>query len=222
YYNYFCKRPCFHDEYLQSFNQPNATLVDTKGKGVERITAKGPVVAGKEYPVDLLIYATGFDMNTGIEAETGIQFIGPSGKTLTEHWKHGIHSLYGMQTRGFPNLFIMSLTQAGVSVNYVHIADEQTRHIADIIARCLAENVVTVQPSEEAQEEWVAEMRKTAEMRAAMPDTCTPGSYNQEGKPADGTHLSGSFMKGPIAYIDLLEKWREDGTMPGLELLREG
>lgn len=222
YYNYFCKRPCFHDEYLPSFNRPNVTLVDTKGKGVERITAKGPVVAGKEYPVDLLIYATGFDMNTGIEAETGIKFIGPEGKTLTEHWKDGLRTLYGIQTRGFPNLFIMNLLQAGVSVNYVHIADEQTIQIAEIISRCLAEGAETVQPTIEAEEAWVAEIAKSARARAAAPDTCTPGAYNQEGKPVEGSELNGSYMEGPIAYVELLKKWRADGTMPGLELVREG
>jgi len=222
YYNYFCKRPCFHDQYLQSFNRPNVTLVDTRGKGVERITERGPVVAGKEYPVDLLIYATGFDMNTGIEAETGITFIGPEGKTLTEHWKEGLRTLYGIQTRGFPNLFIMNLLQAGVSVNYVHIADEQTIQIAEIIARCLAEGVVTVQPTAEAEEEWVEEIRKAAEARAAAPDTCTPGSYNQEGRPTEGTQLNASYAKGPMAYVELLEKWQADGSMPGLEMVREG
>jgi cyclohexanone monooxygenase len=221
YYNYFCKRPCFHDEYLQAFNRPNVTLVDTKGKGVERITEKGPVVADQEYPADLLIYATGFDMNTGIEAETGITFIGPEGKTLSEHWKDGLRTLYGIQTRGFPNLFIMNLLQAGVSVNYIHIADEQTIQIAEIISRCLAEGVVTVQPSEEAEEAWVAEIRKAAEARAGAPDTCTPGAYNQEGQPMEGTQLNASYAKGPMAYIELLEKWREDGSMPGLEMVRE-
>ncbi len=220
-YNYFCKRPCFHDEYLPSFNRPNVTLVDTKGKGVERITAKGPVVAGKEYPVDLLIYATGFDMNTGIEAETGIRFIGPDGKTLTEHWKDGLRTLYGIQTRGMPNLFIMNLLQAGVSVNYVHIADEQTINIAYIIARCLKEDVVMVQPTAEAEEAWVNEIRDSLKARASMPDTCTPGQYNAEGRPVAGSGQNGSYMKGPIAYIELLDKWREDGSMPGLELVRE-
>ncbi|MCX7863715.1 MAG: NAD(P)/FAD-dependent oxidoreductase [Novosphingobium sp.] len=220
-YNYFCKRPCFHDEYLQTFNRPNVPLVDTRGKGVERVAARGPVVEGREYPVDLLIFATGFDMNTGIEAETGIRFIGPQGQTLTEHWKDGLKTLYGIQTRGFPNLFIMNLLQAGVSVNYMHIADEQTIQIAHIISRCLAEGVVTVQPTQEAQGAWVAEIRKTAEARAKMPDTCTPGAYNQEGQPTDASQLNTSYAKGPIAYIALLEKWREEGWWTRLEISRE-
>ena len=221
-YNYFCKRPCFHDEYLQAFNRPNVTLVDTKGKGVERITERGPVVAGREYPVDLLIYATGFDMNTGIEVETGITFIGPEGQTLTQHWRDGLKTLYGIQTRGFPNLFIMNLMQAGVSVNYLHIADEQTIQIAEIISRCLADGVLAVQPSAEAQEAWVAEIRRSLEARAGAPDTCTPGAYNQEGQPQQGTQLNGSYAKGPIAYIGILEKWREAGSLTGLELVKEG
>ena len=62
YYRQFCKRPCFHNEYLEPFNRPNVTLVDTKGKGVERITKKGVVVEGREYELDCLIYASGFEV----------------------------------------------------------------------------------------------------------------------------------------------------------------
>ena len=60
YYRYLCKRPCFHDEYLQAFNNPNVTLVDCPA-GIERITERGPVVDGQQYEVDCLIYGTGFE-----------------------------------------------------------------------------------------------------------------------------------------------------------------
>src|SRR5438876_1114099 len=63
-YRQFCKRPCFHDEYLDTFNRPNVTLVDTEGRGVERMTERGIVANGVEYEVDCIIYATGFEVGT--------------------------------------------------------------------------------------------------------------------------------------------------------------
>ena len=56
----WCKRPCFHDEYLQAFNSPNVELVDTNGKGVDRLTEKGIQFNGKDYELDLIIFSTGF------------------------------------------------------------------------------------------------------------------------------------------------------------------
>ena len=67
-YGYFCKRPCFHDEYLQAFNRDNVTLVDTHGRGVEQITEDGVVVDGVEYELDCLIFATGFEVGTELLA----------------------------------------------------------------------------------------------------------------------------------------------------------
>ncbi|RYE75472.1 MAG: NAD(P)/FAD-dependent oxidoreductase, partial [Myxococcales bacterium] len=158
YYAYFCKRPCFHDEYLPTFNRANVTLVDTQGKGAERITAKGVVVDGKEYPVDCLVYATGFEFMTEFVKQTGYDITGRGGVKLSQHWREGARTLYGMQTHGFPNFFLMSLVQSGVGINYVHICTEQTRHIAHIIGECMSKGIASVEVSEAAQDEWVDEV----------------------------------------------------------------
>jgi cyclohexanone monooxygenase len=105
YYRQFCKRPCFHNEYLPTFNRPNVTLVDTKGKGVERITERGVVVAGREYEVDCLIYASGFEVGTPYPRRAGFEIYGRGGQTLTERWKDGVRTLHGIHSRGFPNCF---------------------------------------------------------------------------------------------------------------------
>jgi cation diffusion facilitator CzcD-associated flavoprotein CzcO len=75
-YGYFCKRPCFHDEYLQAFNRDNVTLVDTHGRGVEQITESGVVVGHVEYPLACLIFATGFEVGTDYRQRTGFEVIG--------------------------------------------------------------------------------------------------------------------------------------------------
>src|SRR5262245_29081803 len=95
YYRQFCKPPCFHDEYLQTFNRPNVTLVDTNGNGVERITPDGVVASGHEYRVDCLIYATGFEVGTDYARRAGYQVHGADGLSLTEKWRDGAATLHG-------------------------------------------------------------------------------------------------------------------------------
>jgi len=221
YTHYFCKRPCFHDEYLHAYNRPNVELIDTNGKGVERITAQGVVVAGRQYPVDCLIFATGFDFLTDYCREAGIEVIGPGKQLLAKHWEEGPRTLYGIMTHGFPNFFTMSIAQAGAAVNYVHIADEQTKTIAHVITEGMRRGAATVQPTQEAESAWVEEIVSGAQGRRAFLETCTPGYYSYEGKRARSAALNDFYAPGPMAYIKLLDDWREQADLPGLELKRD-
>ncbi len=218
YYHYFCKRPCFHDEYLPTFNRPNVTLVDTDGKGVERITPKGVVVAGKEIELDCLVFATGFDFLTGYGRESGVQIIGEKGVALTDHWAQGPRTLYGTQTHGFPNFFFCGLPQSGVGINYVHSADEQAKHIAYIVSECSKRGCDTVQPTLEAQDAWVDEIMNNCAGRRDFNAACTPSYYNYEGKRDDSYKLYEFYAPGPMAYYRLLEDWRDSGTLEGQEM----
>lgn len=218
YYHYFCKRPCFHDEYLATFNRPNVTLVDTHGRGVERITAKGAVVDGKEYPLDCLVFATGFDFMSEYARESGLSIIGVGERTLDDHWSHGAHTLWGMHTRGFPNLFFMSLVQAGIAINYVHVADIQTRHIAYVVQQCLAQDITAVEPTQQAEDDWVGEIVALGGPRKAFLESCTPGYYNHEGKTRASIELNEPYGGGVLPYIHILEEWRANGAMAGFEL----
>src|SRR6201996_4036407 len=139
YYNQFCKRPCFHDEYLAAFNRPNVHLVDTEGKGVERITAKGVVANGVEYELDCLIFATGFEVGTGYSRRAGYEIRGRGGLTLSDKWADGLSTFHGLLSRDFPNCFIVSNAQSGFTVNFPHMMNEQGKHIAYIVKRCLDE-----------------------------------------------------------------------------------
>ena len=105
-YQQLCKRPCFHDEYLKAYNEPGCQLVDTDGKGVERITEKGVVIAGVEYEVDCIIYASGFEVGTPFERRSGYDTIGRGGILLSDYWKDGMRTKHGMHVHNFPNLFI--------------------------------------------------------------------------------------------------------------------
>jgi cyclohexanone monooxygenase len=218
YFHYFCKRPCFHDEYLEAFNRPNVELVDTKGRGVERITPRGVVVAGREYPLDCLIFATGFDFLVDYSREAGMQVIGQDGRSLSTHWQDGPRTLYGFMSHGFPNFFTMSIAQTGAAVNYVHMADEQTKTIVHVITQSMSRGAKIVQPTVEAEDDWVQTVVSGAKGRRAFLETCTPGYYNYEGKRDRSAGLNDFYAPGPMAYARLLDQWRQQADLPGLQI----
>jgi len=220
-YRQFCKRPCFHDEYLQTFNRPNVTLVDTQGKGVERVTAKGVVAGGALYELDCLIFATGFEVGTDYTRRAGYELVGRDGLTLTKKWADGLRTLHGMHSRGFPNCFIMGPQQAGFTVNYPHLLDEQSQHIAHIIRHCIDQGVLSVEASEAAEQEWVDTIVRLARFGREFLEACTPGYYNNEGKLSERATQNGFYGGGSVEFFRILRDWRAVGGLRGLEL-RDG
>ena len=217
-YSLYCKRPCFHDEYLQAFNRENVTLVDTAGRGVERITPNGLVVAGKEFPIDCLIYATGFDVAGSYAKRSGMAVRGVAGLSLTDKWANGLSTLHGMHTRGFPNCFIISQAQAGMSPNFPHMLSEQTLHLAHVIDQCIKRDIATIEPTGEAEGNWVDTIVRLAQSRRKFIEACTPGYYNNEGRASDAAVRSAVFAAGPIVFINMLREWREQGDLTGMEI----
>jgi cyclohexanone monooxygenase len=217
-YNQFCKRPCFHDEYLDTFNRPNVQLVDTKGQGVDRITEHAIWANGQEYEIDCLIYATGFEVGTDYTRRSGYQLYGRGGQTLTEKWKEGAATLHGVLSRGFPNCFIVSNVQSGFSANFPHMINEQSKHIAYLISEARARQARTIEPSQAAEEAWVETIEKLAILREGFLKECTPGYYNNEGKPEVMSKRNSSYGAGPVAFTKVLEDWRAEGELKGLEL----
>ncbi len=226
YYRQFCKRPCFHDEYLDTFNRPNVTLVDTKGRGVEHVTERGVVADGVEYGLDCVIYATGFEVGTDYTRRSGYELIGRGGVTLTEKWASGVATLHGMHSRGFPNCLIISNAQSGFTVNFPHMLNEQSIHLAYIVKHALDREIRAMEVSQEAENAWVETIISLARDGQEFLESCTPGYYNNEGKPAELGGKNGSFVGrgqngpyggGSIAFIKILEDWRAEGGLTGLE-----
>ncbi len=218
YYRQFCKRPCFHDEYLQTFNRPNVTLVDTKGKGVERITEKGVVANGLEYEVDCLIYATGFEVGTDYTRRSGYDIYGRDDLSLSRKWASGLRTFQGMHSRGFPNCFIMGVQQSAFTVNYPHALDEQSKHIAYLIRHAVERDVRTLEASEAAEEQWVQTIISFARMGRDFLESCTPGYYNNEGNLSNLAAQNGFFGGGSIMFFNMLKDWRDKGDLSGLEV----
>jgi cation diffusion facilitator CzcD-associated flavoprotein CzcO len=218
YYRQFCKRPCFHNEYLETFNRPNVTLVDTEGRGVERITKKGVVVGGHEYELDCLIYASGFEVGTSFSQRAGLELYGRDGQSLTENWQDGIRTLHGMHTRGFPNCFFMSNPQAGFTASYPHLLDEQAKNLAYIIKTGAEKGLQRVEVSEEGEAGWVQQCIDKARNAGDFLENCTPGYYNNEGKTSERNAQNGFYGGGSIEFFKILEDWRSEGHLEGLDL----
>lgn len=218
-YRQFCKRPCFHDDYLATFNRPTVELIDTDGLGVDCVTEKGVVVKGVEYEVDCLIYATGFEVGTNFSRRAGYEIYGIGGKSLTDHWQDGARTFHGFHSHGFPNCFIVSGVQSGFTVNFPHMLEEQARHIAHILEHAQTNDIKRIEVTEESEEWWVERIISLSQNNIQFLESCTPGYYNNEGKPAARGVQSGSYGGGPVAFVQVLEQWRAEGDMRGLTLI---
>jgi len=218
-YRQLCKRPCFHDEYLQSFNLPGVRLIDTDGQGVERIDATGVWIGGEHFELDCLIFASGFEVGTEHARRAGFETTGRNSVTLTDRWADGMKSLHGIHVREFPNLFIVGPTQgANLISNITHNLVEAAATISKIVAHARELDANEVEVAEQAESEWVALI--DTHPGTIFGDTeCTPGYYNAEGREQtkrDRRNSSG-YPLGAVAYFEYIGAWRTSGDFAGLE-----
>jgi cation diffusion facilitator CzcD-associated flavoprotein CzcO len=216
-YRQWCKRPCFHDDYLPTFNRPNVTLVDTRGRGVERITKTGVVANGREYPLDGLVFATGFEVATEFARRAGYETVGRDGLTLSGKWRDRYRTFQGMHVQGFPNCYVMSLAQSGYTLNFPYMIDIQARQIAYVISEAMNRGAAVVEATPEAEAEWCALLAERAKtFDPSFAEQCTPGYYNKEGKPDEKSLDRNFFFGGPTEFAEILAAWREEGSLRGL------
>lgn len=216
-YSFMCKRPACHNDYLATFNNPNVELVDTDGRGVSRLTQTAVVANGQEYRVDVLIFATGFDffIRPDFYNRCGFSLVGSSGASLDEVWeKNGPSTLFGIHFGGFPNLFNIGAVQAGVGVTWLHTCYVAADHIACVITSSLKEGRFgVIEPTEESQEEWGKQMDEGEEMKLQFLKSCSPGYFNNEGKPEEFSARWGVYLKGVMVWAKALKEWREAGKL---------
>lgn len=238
----WCKRPCFHDDYLQSFNQPNVTLVNTDGRGVDAFNETGLVCNGQEFPIDVLIFSTGYEIQiAGSPAgRAHMNAIGLHGKTLDQKWKEGVATLYGLQSNGFPNLFWMGLGQTSLTANQTWILDELSEHLARIFEALLKEipdaqrggsdpvsrYPFTVEPTHEAEEKWTSQIVERAGAFATL-SSCPPSYFNAEGELLHFAGMSPEALQkqargstwgtGFADFLDNLSRWTCPNVLNGLD-----
>ncbi|MEM1229011.1 MAG: NAD(P)/FAD-dependent oxidoreductase [Pseudomonadota bacterium] len=219
-YQQLCKRPCFHDDYLPAYNEPGCHLIDTDGQGVERITERGVVVAGVEYEVDCIIYASGFEVGTPFERRNGFETVGRDGQALSAYWEDGMRSLHGTHVHGFPNLFLVQAAQgANLISNYPHNLTEAGTTIARLVAYAQQAGYAELEVTLEAEEAWLKLLEQAPPMMIGSTE-CTPGYYNNEGKgweTAQGITRAAGYPAGPMAYFAYLKQWRDQGDFSGIE-----
>ncbi|KAH8829243.1 flavin-binding monooxygenase-like family protein [Flagelloscypha sp. PMI_526] len=231
-YPVWCKRPTFHDDYLHAFNLPNVQLVDTDGKGIDRLSASGVVFNGKEYPVDLLILSTGYRSpaaGSGSPAfRANITITGRGGKDMDDKWVNAIGSLHGAISRDFPNLFFPGPLHVGPSANQVFVLDQMSTHAAYIVSE--AEKKATserysIEPTFEDEEAYVGMIMSGAGNLAAVAG-CTPSYINSEGAVGKPRPMEEQIKKargsiypaGANKFAEMLEEWRNKGDLQGLEI----
>ncbi|MFM8354500.1 MAG: flavin-containing monooxygenase, partial [Gammaproteobacteria bacterium] len=217
-YRQLCKRPCFHDEYLRAFNRPGVHLLDTDGQGVQRITERGVVVAGIEYPVDCIIYASGFEVGTEWHRRAGFDPVGRGGQRLSAYWANGMRTQHGIHVQGFPNAFFVQPTQgANLISNVPHNLTDSGRTIAAVVAHARDLGAHTVEVTQAAEDAWVALLMTGMGRMIGSPD-CTPGYYNNEGQdPGPRARFNVGYPAGASAYFRYIDEWRSSGRFEGLE-----
>jgi cyclohexanone monooxygenase len=219
-YDWVCKRPCFHDEYLDVFNQDNVTLVDTEGRGVERIAGNSVFVNGMELELDVLIFATGFELSPYDEG-TPIPVTGRDGLTLAEKWKQGAITLHGQHVHGFPNFMLSTTRQGSWDNNFGFPSEVVASHLAKIIRKALDDGVDTVEVTADAEADWVRfHEEKSASLQRRWQE-CTPSYFNQEGLADERAVRNGNFGGSILELREIFTHWRDDG-MPGLTMTKRG
>ncbi|NIP15983.1 MAG: NAD(P)-binding domain-containing protein [Pseudomonadales bacterium] len=214
YYPYGCKRPTFHDEYLPTFNLPHVTLVDTAPLGVTRINERGVVHDGREYPLDVLIYATGFQW---MATSTFNMIRGREGRTLNDKWREeGTRTFLGVHSHGFPNLFIVSGPQGGGgSFNFTDAIDTHADYICWMLQTMRERGARTVDVRKEPEDEYAEHCRAADVMTAPLRDCIS--YYNGHGDAEPGSlayYGGGRWHKYRIRAQETLEPYVFD-DLPG-------
>ncbi|PLB35833.1 flavin-containing monooxygenase [Aspergillus candidus] len=225
----WCKRPTFHDEYLEAFNRANVYLIDTDGRGVDRIAETGVVANGTTHQLDVIVFSTGFEAGTfGSPARRcGAQVFGRGGKSMDEKWKDPRTkdgqislTLHGMCSRDFPNMFFTSSDQAGIASIFTPTLDALSKHVAFIVSQSLkrlekinrglsaTEHVVVVEPTSEAEASWAHRVLSGAASLAPMAG-CTPSYFNAEAKmdsmPMDEQIKAAATTRWPRGLNDFMD-----------------
>ncbi|KAK7932150.1 hypothetical protein PG985_002862 [Apiospora marii] len=241
-YPTWCKRPCFHDTYLQTFNQPHVTLVPTEAHGLHRATPAGLVVKGREYPLDVLIFATGYRSPVHHIAEpsamSNTPIVGRGARTMEAKWaEEGPGSLHGLFTRGFPNLLLTGPSQQGISGNVTYMYEVAGRHAAHVLAEAekkaktkaqdgvyqsSSKGVAVIEPTEEGETAYVNHLLSLAAFHAPM-GVCLPNYRNDEGAVPVGDDAikaikATTYPLGINAWSEFLGEWRSTGRLEGLEI----
>ncbi|KAI1638416.1 hypothetical protein F4809DRAFT_252290 [Biscogniauxia mediterranea] len=238
-YPVWCKRPTFSDTYLEAFNRPSVHLVDTDGRGIDGATPRGLVVGGAEHALDVLVLATGYQSiaagsTLDPAARAGVTVLGRAGRSLSAKVAHeGLSTLHGNASHGFPNLFWPGPGQSGTSANHQQVLDAHSRLVAHMVGAAHERaggreaRGVVLEVEKPAEDAWGMRVMAGA-ARFAILSMCTPSYIT--GETYGGMQLganteemvkmakSASWGGGIMSFLDVVDKWREEGKLAGIEV----
>jgi cation diffusion facilitator CzcD-associated flavoprotein CzcO len=226
-YGSWCKRPAFNDDYLQSFNKPNVTLIDTNGRGLDEFSENGIIFEGNEYEIDVVVLATGFVVTNFLDPAEKIDglLLGRNGVSVSDYWKEeDSNVLFGVAMPKFPNLLGRLGRGSGSSYNFTSMLEVDAKLIAHVIKKAYEQaepgQKVVVEASEEGAEEWSNEVAKRAAFFGALLQ-CTPGWYTLEGAALqtesmdDKTFVAKNapWGSGPVDFQERIEAYIAAGSL---------
>merc|ERR1719428_2269050 len=245
-YSLWCKRPTFHDEYLPTFNRPNVTLVDVSvGGGVQMFTKTGLVANGKEYALDAICIATGFETTFFIAAQNGnaevkrswelarqngYDIIGMNGVRIEDHWANGLRTVDSYSVHGFPNLWLMNGPQGVQSIpSAITQLDFMGQHMAHMVSKMLERGQTRIECKAEAEQAYCDMIYQESDQFVsavhghgqAFYENCTPGYYNSDGQMRLGKTLTAGFKGNDcLTFFEIVSKrWEEDRAFDDYEVL---
>jgi len=219
-YRFMCKRPLSNNDYYETFNRPNVKLIDVSAtQGLEAMTEKGFMARGVEYEIDCMIFASGFEVTSDLRRRWGIGTVaGRNGISIYDHWADGPRTLHGMTTHNFPNMFFTGYVQGGLNGTTTLMFSKQAEHATHIIAEALQRGYLAVEPTQQAQDDYVRKFGEVAADLSVILNECTPSYFTNEGDKEAKWFLFRGWGPGWGDFQRLLAEWREAGTMPGMQI----
>jgi len=221
-YNWFCKRPLFHDGYYETFNRKNVTLINTDGRGLDEVTENAIVFDGKSYEVDCLVFASGFEIGASASRIGGFDLLGRKGLTLDQKWQGKRQTLHGMFVRDFPNLGIIAgVKHATTTWNVTYMLRKQAEHFAAVVKYCVTNDISVFDVAERAELSWGKTIAEKSTLNRKFQAECTPGYYNNEGKDPEQSIFGSVYGGGPFEYFKVIEDWMKQGIDQDLEVTKK-
>jgi cation diffusion facilitator CzcD-associated flavoprotein CzcO len=221
-YRFMCKRPLSNNAYYETFNRPNVTLIDVSAtQGLEAMTEKGFVAGGKEYEIDAIIFASGFEVTSDLRRRWGFDdVVGRGGVSLYDHWADGPKTLHGVTTHHFPNMFFTGYVQGGLNGTTTLQFGKQVEHEAWIIRQALDRGIVALETTQEGQDAYVRRFNEVALDLSVILNECTPSYFTNEGEKEAKWFLFRGWGLGWDNFQQLLADWREEGAFAGMAVER--
>jgi cation diffusion facilitator CzcD-associated flavoprotein CzcO len=218
YYRFMCKRPLSNNDYYDTFNLPNVTLIDVSAtQGLEAMTEKGFIAGGKEYEIDAMIFASGFEVTSDLKRRWGFDdVVGRNGVSIYDHWADGPKTLHGITTHNFPNMFFTGYVQGGLNGTTTLQFGRQVSHAAWIVRRALDQGIKVLETTQEGQDAYVQRFNEVALDLSMILNECTPSYFTNEGEKEAKWFLFRGWGLGWDNFQQLLEDWRDKGDFAGM------